>query len=492
METLKNYVGKKELRVFEIGALGQGLIYATMSSYISDFYLNILQVTPIFVMFLMFFARIWDAFVDPVVGTIIDRASPKHGKMRPYLLLTPIPIAFLTFLLFYVPDISLTAKMVYAGITYTIWGTIYSWSDVPFWSLPNIMTPNPEERGQVFSKIKITNGVGSALPIAIFMLLGFILPGITGRSGLSLEKTKYIIIALIASVIGNLLFIRVYFHVKERVVVPYKKREGNEAGAFKLLLTCKPLMLVILSCILSFGRYMFQVGAIHVARYSFYVGPSLTGLSGIAKEAALQKSISTVNTIFAVATAVGMFGTMLFLPKLIKKFNYKQLLISSCFLGVASCLITYFIGYKNFWACLPFFLISCIPAGVINVVSSAMIGDSLDYMEWKTGRRETALGSSCQSFSNKFGSAIATTSVVLMYVVFKLNVSSMGAQYTVDPTALSGSLRGGVFLIVSIIPAVSFLLCALPIFFYDLTGKKKQIITDELQQQRAAKGISVE
>lgn len=94
------YVPKKEWMTYCIGALGQGMIYAIMSSYISDFYLNVLKVTPIFVLLLMLLARIWDAINDPIMGYIMDRANPKKGKMKPYILYTPIPVAILTLLLF--------------------------------------------------------------------------------------------------------------------------------------------------------------------------------------------------------------------------------------------------------------------------------------------------------------------------------------------------------------------------------------------------------
>lgn len=104
------YVPKKEWMTYCIGALGQGMIYAIMSSYISDFYLNVLKVTPIFVLLLMLLARIWDAINDPIMGYIMDRANPKKGKMKPYILYTPIPVAILTLLLFYAPNLSDSKK----------------------------------------------------------------------------------------------------------------------------------------------------------------------------------------------------------------------------------------------------------------------------------------------------------------------------------------------------------------------------------------------
>ena len=487
----KKYISKKEFLSFAAGSLGQGMVYSIMSSYISDFYLNILRVTPLFVLFLMLLARVWDAINDPIMGMIADRLNPKHGKFRTYLILTPVPIAILTFLLFFAPDISDTAKMVYAAVTYVAWGMIYTMSDVPFWGLPNAMTPNPAERGNLISIGRTTNGVGSALPMAIFMLLGFILPSL-GLSGLELEKTKYMTIAIIASVLGNLLFVNVYFHAKERVPIPHPPaRDKKQPGALKLLFTCKPMMLVVAMGVLSSGRYMYQAGAIHAARYAFYTGPALEGLTAAAKEAAIQQSISLISTVFAVATAAGMFGTMLLMPKLMKRFSYRSILISTCLIGFVSSMIMFFIGYDHFWACVPFLVLSCIPCGSINVLTYAMVGDCLDYMEWSTGRRETGLGSACQSFVAKLGNAMATSFIVLMYIIVKLDLNTIGVSYTPNPLEMAANVRGGIFMIVSLIPAISLLLCTIPMFFYDLTEKKKEKITQELQKRREEQGMVI-
>ena len=106
--------------------------------------------------------------------------------MKPYLLYTPIPVAILTMLLFTAPNLADSQKMIYAAITYVAWGMIYTSSDVPFWSLPNALTPNADERGSIISKARTFNGVGSAVPMAMFMILGFVLPKFN-LSGTQLE-----------------------------------------------------------------------------------------------------------------------------------------------------------------------------------------------------------------------------------------------------------------------------------------------------------------
>lgn len=489
---METYTPKKEWLAYCVGALGQGMVYAVMSSYISDFYMNVLKLTPLFVLLLMLLARVWDAVNDPIMGYIMDRSHPKRGKMRPYLLYTPIPIAVLTVLLFYAPNLSGTQLMIYAAVTYVLWGMIYTASDVPFWSLPNAMTPNPDERGSIISKGRTANGVGSAVPMAFFMILGFVLPKFN-LSGTQLEKTKYMFIAMFCAIVGNILFASVYFKSKERVRIPDPpKRKKGEKTALGQIFSCKPLMLTAAMGILSSARYMYQAGAVHVARYSFYIGKDLTGLTELEKEAALQGNISLVSTVFQIASALGMFGAMLLMPVLFKKFNYKQIIITTSLMGAVSSMIVWFLGYERFWLCVPFFVISCIPLGAINVCAFAMIGDCLDYMEWKTGARLTGLGSAIQSFVTKLGNAISTSFIIVMYMIVNLDVASISAKVTANPLEMDAGVRTGMFSLISIIPAVSLLLCTVPLFFYDLVGEKKARITRELAEQRKARGVVID
>lgn len=484
-------IPKTEFRAYCIAALGNGMIYGIMSSFISDFYISVLRVGPLFVLLLMLFARMWDAVNDPVMGMIIDHRSLKSGKMKPYIKTAVLPVAVLTLLIFCAPNLPIVMKMVYAALTYVLWGMTYTITDVPFWSLPNIMTPNPEERGKLLSFATAINGVGVAVPAALFMGLGYVLPGLINQSGLELERTKYLTVALIAAGIGTVLYMRA-LKVKERIVLPLPpKRAKGAPGALKMVFTCKPLMLTVIMGILAAGRYLYQAGAIHVARYAFYIGPPLEGLSDMAREQALQSNLSTVSIVYSVSVGLGMLVTMLLVSALISRFNYKQIIIFSCVLGSAASLAMYFIGYEHFWACVPLLLLTGIPLGAINALVYPMIGDALDYMEWKTGVRYTGIGQACMTFTQKLGNAVATSAIVLMYMLINLDIDTIGIEYTADVTALSSAVRGGMFSLVTIVPAVSLLICMVPIFFYDLTGEKKERITRELAQQRKSKGIEI-
>lgn len=490
-----NYIQNKERWAFSIGALGQGMIYAMMSSYISDYYLNVLQLAPMFVLLLMLLARVWDAINDPLMGMIVDRRTTKRGKMRPYIIYASIPIGVLTILMYLSPNIDKTSLMIYSAIVYIAWGMIYTMADVPFWSLPNVMTPNAEERSSTISFSRILNGIGSAVPEVLFLVIGLVLPNILGASdGLEYNKTKYLIMAIFTVVIGIILYANSYFHVKERVVLPDVKPVKGEPSRLSRIFKCKPLMLVILMGVLSSGRYMVQAAAVHVARYAFYIGKPLEGMSDAERVAAIEASVSTVKTIFQVCAIVGMFGAMLVMPMLMKKFDYKKIVIVTCLGGFVASIFTTLIGWftMNLYICIPFILISCIPLGVLNTISYAMIGDCLDYMELKTGFRDNALGSACQGFVNKLGNALATSGIVVMYMFIGLSPEKMlSSDVIMAATDLAMNQRFAMFSLVSIVPGVSMLLCAIPMFFYKISGKNKERMEAELAEQRKVRGIEI-
>ena len=492
----KRYVGKKELWMFSIGGMGQGMIYAMMSSYISDYYVNILHLPLMFVLLLMLLARVWDAINDPLMGIIADRHVTKWGKFKPYIIFAAPPIAVLTILMYLSPSLSMNKLMIYSAVVYVLWGMIYTMADVPFWSLPNVLTPDPQERSSVVSFSKIWNSVGSALPEIFFFAAGFLLPKfISTENPEEYNKKQYLIIASAVVAIGIIMYVNSYFHIKERAVPPVAKKQKGEDSQLSRIFHCKPLLLVIAMGVLSSGRYMVQAAAIHVARYAFYIGPDLTGMTLEEKTAAIAASVSTVKTLFQVCALVGMFGATIFMPALMKKFDYKKLLITTCLAGFAASVCTTLIGWftANLYICIPFILISSIPLGVINTISIAMIYDCLDYMELKTGHRDNALGSACQGFINKLGSALSTCGIVVMYMAIGFEPSQMLNSTTVmAATELTRGQNFAMFSLVSVVPGLSLLLCSLPMFFYKISGKYKTEMQSELAKKREAAGFKVE
>jgi GPH family glycoside/pentoside/hexuronide:cation symporter len=137
-------VPKKELNMFALGTMGQGMIYTMMSSYISDYYVNVLQLPLVFILVLMLGARIWDAINDPMMGVFVDKRKPgKNGKFRPWLLRACGPVALASFLMYQssIAGAPMGLKIFYMFATYLLWGSVcYTAINIPYGSMASVMS----------------------------------------------------------------------------------------------------------------------------------------------------------------------------------------------------------------------------------------------------------------------------------------------------------------------------------------------------------------
>ena len=160
----KKYLTKTNIASFALAGFGQNLIIGFVNSYILFFYTDVFLIGAAPAGVLMIISRIYDAVDDPLMGTIIDKTRTKWGKMRPYILFTILPLIISTASLFFMPPgLGQTGKIIYAYITYILWGMIYTVSDVPFWGLASAMTPNPTERISFISTSRLVHSIGGAL-----------------------------------------------------------------------------------------------------------------------------------------------------------------------------------------------------------------------------------------------------------------------------------------------------------------------------------------
>lgn len=145
--TNRRYVGVKENLAYGVACGGQNMSYTFMASYLTYFFVNVFGIDPAIVATMLFIEGIWDAVNDPIMGSIVDKTRTRFGKLRPYLLVIPIPLAVVTMLLFAGPvlmaEATMGAKVVYMVITYFVWEFLYTICDVPFWGMSAAISPNP-------------------------------------------------------------------------------------------------------------------------------------------------------------------------------------------------------------------------------------------------------------------------------------------------------------------------------------------------------------
>jgi GPH family glycoside/pentoside/hexuronide:cation symporter/probable glucitol transport protein GutA len=180
--------------------------------------------------------------------------------------------------------------------------------------------------------------------------------------------------------------------------------------------------------------------------------------------------------LFNLISLPGMVLGMLLVPLLTKKLEQKGACIFACAFGAVVNAVFFFIGYGNVTAVMVLYFLASFPLGVLMVLMSSMIVNTIEYAEWKTGQRREGLISSSQTFLAKLCMAIGGGVSGLI-----LTISHYVPNQAQTPETLS-TFHFAMTLLV----AAGLAFGIIPMLFNDLTDKKYKEITAELAQRKAA------
>ena len=126
MKSSNQKVSMAEKIGYSLGDGSANLVFQMMMMFQLFFYTDVFGIKATAAGMILLVARVFDAFVDPVVGILSDRTQTRWGKYRPWVLWTAIPFALFFILAFSTPDLTERGKIIYAGVNYTVVLTIYS------------------------------------------------------------------------------------------------------------------------------------------------------------------------------------------------------------------------------------------------------------------------------------------------------------------------------------------------------------------------------
>ena len=398
----------KEALSYSIAGLGQNLICGLVGSYISYYFTNGLLLAPYTVGIIMLVIRIFDATNDPIMGSIVDRTRTKHGKCRPYLLWMPIPIAISTVTLFLPLAPGTAATIWIMTFLYLIWSVLYTIVDVPYWGLATAMTSETNQRGTMLTVARIFCTIGGGIiEILVPNISGLWIKDFTDSTGAIVMgqeanaaaalRANYWWLAIIIVVIATPTFLIGFKNTKERFYNEGEVRSLKQN--LKLVFKNKPLMMIVLSGILGSGKALYMYSGIYVAQYNLTaMGVNFLGWQG-----------TGLFTLITLAVVPGGLIASILVPWCTKKWGKRNTYLWSHIFGAIVLFVMYISGWRT-TAGLVINLIGLvllgIPQGFANIITYAMIADSVDYLEWKEGQRAEGICFAMQTFINKIGMAI--------------------------------------------------------------------------------------
>ena len=251
----------KERNGYLIGMAGQNIIYGIISSGLAFYFSNVIALPAMAISVIMAIARVWDAINDPMMGTFVDKTKSKWGKCRPYLIFMPIIIMIGTILCFangiYSEANNSTIQNVmiiaWAGISYILWGMLYTAADIPLWGIASRMTANESKRSNLLSLARMVAGIGGALGFVMTPIAQALAPMMPGNTAQALQWA-FIVVAIVLAIVGTILF-QCAALAKERVDCEEEKKRGI-VDNFKIMWANKPFRRILISGII---RSPFQL-----------------------------------------------------------------------------------------------------------------------------------------------------------------------------------------------------------------------------------------
>lgn len=392
---------------------------------------------------------------------IDGRSMGKQGKFRPIIMLVAIPMGILLVLSFWTPSVLTgTLMMIYITTIAIAWSVCTNFGNC-INMVSVVMTPNLKERDTIISLRSISSAIGNSAPLVIIIVVGIFWKD---------EGTQYIICAALCSVIGIITMLAGVRAVRERIT--YNNERKNPIIGFKDVLVNKYAWVIIISDAIKNFRT--------IATYM-----------GVFLAAALLGSTSKF-LLFGLPTGIGTAVGMLIIGLLLKKFNSKVLYIASGIYSLIANTAAFAVGYTYFKSpstalqvvfILFLFLIG-LQFGASNLLPSMLQADVLEDIELKSGKRLDA------TFPFIIGIGTTISGTIANALAPRILYGNNSVIQYIQPTDAEPnpvqSLKTKILLLFfyTIFHGIMMFLAGVPFFFYKLTGKRKEMIHQQLLENR--------
>lgn len=408
----ENVTAKEKWLGYLLGPAGALLLNAVLATYLNVYYTDVLKLTGVwggaFLVVFPIISKIVDAITNVAMGYIIDRTRTKEGKARPWLLLSAPLLAVTGILLFTVPSGSETVQVIWLMVSYNLF---YSFAYTIFNMSHNLMVPLSTRDTTQRGSLSVFNQIATIMMSGILVALVFpmvIMPAIGA------DKSKWIVLMSVLSILALPLTLLEYFFTKERVTL---ENQGTEEAAIPFRAQLKAIftdryMLIIYAYFLiyTFGTSIKNLSLVYFCNY----------VLGTYNDGITQTLISMIG---GIPMGIGIFAVW----PLAKKFGKRNVTLVG--------FILYAIGSAVCWLFPTNMVIMLVGQFIKNIgglpcsyVFMALFADVLDHVEWRSGIR-------CDGIAMSVYNVIAVAMVGICTGIFNGMLSQSGY---VAPSVVGG------------------------------------------------------
>ncbi|PWW31503.1 MFS transporter [Chromohalobacter israelensis] len=436
-------IGLLEKIGYGCGDLASNFIWQAMSIFIVYYYTDVIGVAAGIIGSIMLFSRVFDGVSDIAMGYVIDKTRSRHGKARPWLLWLAVPFALSAVMLFAVPDVSPFWQVVYIAVTYNVVCLVYTGLNVPYGTMNSLITQDQYQRS-------LLNVYRMSLAlVGVLLVSNLTLPVATLLGG---GQFGWVVTFMIFGSIGTALFIFTFKTTRERVK-PASQRQRDSTVSLKesLLTLCKNRYWALATSFILMTYIFNALNSGAVVYYAEYILDD-TWMVGI------------VTTAYIAFILVGMACV----APLTKRYGKRNAIIVGELITIFGYLVM-LIDLSNVTLIIAGTIIRGIGKAPINGSMFAILGDTIEYGEWKTGIRNEGMVYSGGSMGIKIGSGLGTA-LIGWVLAFGGYVGGGGEQ---SATALLSIQTLFIYL-----PLALCVLLIVLMLFYDLDKRYPSIIED--------------
>lgn len=406
-KSIKNLAGDFRLNwptrfAYASGDVACNIVFGMVGSVLTLFYTDYVGANPAIIGLIFLLTRIFDGVSDLIMGFIVERTKSRWGKARPWILWMSVPFSISAILLFTVPKTTETMMYVYIFVTYFFCNTIcYTAINLPYGSLSSMMTRNAKER-QSLSIVRM-----GMSPIGKIISVTFTLPLVTSVFGNN--QMAWVITMSLWVIIGQILLLICFFKCKENVQIPVKNKKDIEkvpiVKGLKALVRNQYFWAVLILWMIQ--SVSFSISGTILPYYSKYI------LSGNAANWSFNLfgmfpvDDASLYSVFFLTETITLVVCIFLCAPIVRKLGKRN----TAFVGA----IIAFLGQfpltfmpDNVYIVLFTCFIRGVGLAPLNAVVFGMVGDAIEFGQWKTHVRQEGLVFAGGSIGTKVGAGLAS------------------------------------------------------------------------------------
>lgn len=450
-DSLTKTLSLREKFAYGVGDFGSNLYLCIGTLYLLKFYTDELGIPAIYGGVIFLISKFFTAFTDILTGILLDSRKNigPRGKFRPFIFYGAFACIFVTIGQFLPTDLGQSAQIAVSTAFFMGFGLCYSLMNCAYGAMVPAITKNSNERAKLASFRQGGSTLGLLTCTVAFVPLESLFE--------SYGAYSYTIAAIIFALGGYLCMLFCYANVKERYVELPQPGDDNKAGIIASLLSIfsnKPLLALAIVNLCTLGAFNIKLAMqVYFTEYVLKA-PHLLSLMGF----------------FSMGCV--LIGVLL-VPAAVTRFGKKPVYIGGLVLWIVGDIFNFGLSAMGWSNTFLFVLFSCLAffgTAFANSLNWALVPDTVDYGEWKTGVRSEGTVYTGYTFSRKISAAMAgfLPGILLSYVGYVPNV-----EQTAD------TIFGLTCLIFAIPGFLAAIAATIMFLFYKLDEDMfKQIIVD--------------